>query len=195
MDFFIDFFADRNLFLLLHIVSFAIGLGGATIADIFFFKFLKDFRISEAESETLDTLSRVIWVALGVIVVSGVGLYLPNAEALNQVPKFLVKMIVVGVLIVNGIFLNLLVAPRLVKIAFHQKHFHEKNELHHIRKIAFALGAISITSWYSAFFLGFLPKNIPFNFSEILLAYFLILGVAVVGSQIFDHFFVRQKGA
>src|SRR3989344_1433054 len=49
----------RTAILTLHLIAAAIGLGGATITDVFFFKFLKDFKISESESEILRTLSQV----------------------------------------------------------------------------------------------------------------------------------------
>ncbi|MBI2635219.1 MAG: hypothetical protein HYW79_01600 [Parcubacteria group bacterium] len=174
-----------------HILGVALGLGGATITDIFFFKFLKDFRISEWEADVMRTLSQVIWFALALLILTGLGLYLPEAQELNQSAKFLVKMIAIAVIIVNGAFLNLLIAPKLVKISFGEKHEHQPGELHHERKIAFALGAISIVSWYSAFILGVLRK-LPIEFSSLLLIYLIILSVAIVVSQLMERFFVKR---
>src|SRR3989344_2423105 len=189
---FISLLAQHHDFIVIfHVLGVALGLGGATIADIFFFKFLKDFRISEWEAETMHTLSQIIWFALALLILTGLALYLPEAEELNRSAKFLVKMIVVAVIIVNGAFLNLLVAPKLVKISFHERHRHEAGELHHIRRIAFALGAVSIVSWYSAFFLGMLRK-LPIEFSSLLLIYFFILGGAIIGSQFMERFFVKR---
>ena len=90
-----------------HLFGFGIGLGAVTITDILFFKFLKDFKISEFESDILHTLSQVIWFALTVIIISGLGLYLPEAQELNQSGKFLAKMAVVAVILLNGTFLNI----------------------------------------------------------------------------------------
>jgi uncharacterized membrane protein len=176
----------RGLVLAGHFLGVALGLGGATITDIFFFKFLKDFRISEWEAEVMHTLSQVIWFALALLVLSGFGLYLPETERLNQSAKFLVKMIAVAVLIVNGSFLNLLVAPKLVKISFGERHRHEAGELHHIRKLAFALGAVSLVSWYSAFILGMLRAS-PLEFLPLLLIYLFLLGGAIIGSQVMER--------
>lgn len=181
----------HELILIGHFLGLVLGLGGATITDIFFFKFLKDFRISEWEAEVMHTLSQVIWFALALLVLTGLGLYLPEAKELNQSAKFLVKMIVVGVIIVNGVFLNLLIAPKLVKISFGKRHRHEAGELHYSRKIAFALGAISIVSWYSAFILGMLSKP-PIEFYPLLLIYLFILGAAVVGSQFMERSFSKH---
>ena len=189
---FISLLAQHHDFIVIfHVLGVAIGLGGATIADIFFFKFLKDFRTSEWEAETMHTLSQIIWFALALLILTGLALYLPEAEELNRSAKFLVKMIVVAVIIVNGAFLNLLVAPKLVKISFHERHRHEAGELHHVRKIAFALGAISIVSWYSAFILGMIRK-LPIEFSSLLLIYLFILGGAIIGSQFMERFFVKR---
>ncbi len=198
----------HNFIVIFHVLGVALGLGGATIADIFFFKFLKDFRISEWEADVMHTLSQIIWFALALVVLTGLALYLPEAEELNQSAKFLVKIIVVSVIIINGAFLNLLVAPKLVKISFHERRRHEAGELHRIpayanlpagkagasagrRKIAFALGAVSIVSWYSAFFLGML-RNIPFDFSSLLLIYLLLLGGAIIGSQFMERIFAKR---
>src|SRR3989344_1068910 len=40
----------RPAILGLHVLGLALGLGGATCTDLFFFKFLKDFRISHEEA-------------------------------------------------------------------------------------------------------------------------------------------------
>ncbi|MFY9462098.1 MAG: vitamin K epoxide reductase family protein [Candidatus Sungiibacteriota bacterium] len=184
----------HDLIVIGHFLGVALGLGGATITDIFFFKFLKDFRISEQEAGVMHTLSQIIWFALAILVLTGIGLYLPEAEELNQSAKFLVKMIVVAVIIINGAFLNLLVAPKLVKISFGEKHKHQPGELHYERKIAFAFGAVSMVSWYSAFILGILRK-IPFDFSSLLLMYLLFLGGAIVASQFTERFFVKRANS
>ena len=183
----------HEIILIFHAISTAVGLGSATVADVLFFKFLKDFKISEWEAGVLKILSQVIWFALAVIVISGVGLYFPEMAELNQAPKFLVKVIVVLVIIINGAFLNLLVTPQLVKISFGKKHDHEVGELHHIRKIAFALGAISIISWYSAFILGSL-RSLTINFAPLLLIYFLLLIGGVIASRIFEYSFIKKSG-
>jgi hypothetical protein len=136
----------------------------------------------------LHTLSQVIWFALAVLVLTGLGLYLPKAQEFNKSAKFLVKIIVVTVIIVNGAFLNLLIAPKLVKISSGQEHKHETGELRRARKVAFALGAISIVSWYSAFFLA-MWRKIPLGFSSLLLIYLFIVGLAVIASQFLEKSF------
>lgn len=186
-DLFAVLHGQRLWWIIIHNIGFILGLGGATITDIFFFRFLKDGTISESEKGTMDTLSNVIWVGLAILVVSGLMLYLPEQSRLDVSPKFLLKVIVVSVLTINGVFLNLLVAPRMRSFSFLQT-----EPARHFRRIAFALGAISITSWYTAFLLGSLRTiNLPLR--EGVGIYIAIVIAAVVGSQIFE-WIVSKKG-
>lgn len=182
---------SRSVLLIIHTLGFALGLGGATIADIFFFRFLRDLRISDWEARVLRMLSEVIWVSLAVLVLSGVGLYLPEADRLNESSKFLVKAVVVSVVIVNGAFLNLFISPKLVHISFGKPHPTMSQELHRSRKIAFALGAVSFTSWYTAFILGSL-RSVPLSFMALLGVYLVIVSVGVLGSQLIERILSRR---
>jgi len=148
---FIGFLADqRTIILALHALGVALGLGGATIADVLFFKFLKDLRISSKEAEVMRVLSSVILASLLLMFFSGVGLYLGDREAYNGSSGFLFKMIVVVVLSLNGFALHWMIGPKLIDISFGGE-MHANDHLRMLRKIAFALGAVSIISWYSAF--------------------------------------------
>lgn len=180
--------AHRIWWVIAHNVGFILGLGGATITDVFFFRFLKDNKISEEEKGTMDTLTNVIWVGLAILVVSGLMLYLPEQARLDASPKFALKVIVVCVIIVNGLLLNLKVAPRMRSFSFDQTPV-----ARHLRKLAFALGAISITSWYTAFFLGSL-RSINVAFEHGLLIYISIVLAVVIGSQLFELIVFRKKG-
>lgn len=177
---------NRGLMLGLHLFGVALGLGGATISDILFFKFLKDLKISQEESEVLHTLSEIVWFGLGIIILSGLGVYAPMAEKYLASSKFISKMMIFLVIITNGVLLNLLVAPKLVLISFGKKHHHEMGELHRLRKLAFALGSVSFVSWYSVFILGSI-KSLPYTVSEILLSYLVILATGVIISQLLEN--------
>lgn len=180
----------RRPIIILHLLGFALGVGGATINDIFFMRFLKDFKINNSEHNILKIFSQIIWFGLAISVVSGFGLYLANYEILNETPKFLVKTIVVIVIIVNGAFLNLLIAPRLTEMPF-AKTIHITS-LHSLRKLAFALGAISFVSWYSAFILGSL-RNVPFSFIQILGTYIILLVIGIIASQVGEYLLLKKS--
>lgn len=187
-DFMPILFRYGGLFVALHLFGSAIGLGASTVTDFLFFRFLKDFQISKSESKILSMLSQLIWFAIIVIVITGILIYIPQAQKLNQTPKFLVKAIIVLIIIVNGAFLNLLIAPKLVKISFNEE---KSSKVNTIRRISFALGAVSIVSWYSAFLIGTI-KNIEFSFSTIFSCYLVIIIAAIVASQFTERYFVKK---
>jgi uncharacterized membrane protein len=177
---------------ILHAFSAAVGVGAVVMTDVFFFRFLKDYRISHKESETLDTISQVVWFALGMLVLTGLGLFFGDTARYLASTKFLTKSLIVGILIVNGVLLNLLVAPRLIDISFGKAHVKQPGELHRLRKISYALGAVSLTSWVAAFILGSL-QSINLSVGAIFGIYAVLVVIAIIGSQIFDSFVTQHK--
>jgi uncharacterized membrane protein len=182
----------KKVIVIFHALAAAIGVGSATLTDIFFFRFLKDYRISQSESDTMGVFSNVIWVALGVLILTGIGLYIQNAEVLKESSKFLVKVIAVAIVTVNGVLLNLYISPKLTAITFGEKHDHHSGELRFYRKIAFASGGVSIVTWYTIFILGSI-RSIPVDFQTGLLVYLALLVLAVMGSQAYDNYLIRKK--
>lgn len=175
----------------IYLLGVSLGMGTATITFIFFSKFLKDFRISEWEAEILHALSQVLWFALGAIVLSGIALYLPAAKQFNASATFLVRVIAVAVLIKSNALLNLLIAPKLVNISFGRTHDHETGELGHLRRSVFALGMISLVSWYMIFLLGIL-RPMTISFSSLFISYLLFIATGAAISQVFD-WLVRRR--
>lgn len=185
----IDVLAQYKLkFLTLHILGTALGLGGATISDILFFKFLKDFRISKKEQEVLHVLKSVVLGALLLIILSGIALYLPSAETLNTSGPFLVKTIGVCVLTMNGLALHWYIAPHLLHLNLQKKNIMGRTW----HKIAFALGGISIVSWYSVFCIAMLKSLMTWSFAELLGLYVLLLILGITGSQLLEVRMTRQ---
>lgn len=183
--------AARPYLLGVHLFGLALGLGAASLADFFFFRFLRDLRISHFEAEVLRHISEVIWFGLALLVLSGTGLLLADPVRLLASDKFLVKSIVVLIIIGNGAFLNLYIAPKLMHISFGDPHRHHRGELRVDRKIAFALGSVSFVSWYTAFVLGLLPRS-PLPFWSLLGVYVVIVCCAVTGSQLVERRIARR---
>lgn len=178
----------------IHLLGVAIGLGGSTVADMLFFRFLKDLRISESESSTLRAISQAIWLGLGIAVLSGIGLFLTDPALYLTSGKFLTKIMVIAVIITNGAFLNLYITPKLIHISFGDKHRDAPGVLRRERRIAYALGGISMTSWYSAFILALLPPGIA-SFSQLALLYMTCVVIAILGSQIVERIIARRGWA
>lgn len=173
-----------------HVFFMAIGVGGATVTDVLFLKFLRNNNMSRQELIVMDTLSQVIWAALVGILVTGLVIFLPQASDLLENSKFLAKMSVVGVLIVNGVLLNVKIAPKMHLIFSVNKDLNPV-WLQRTRRLAFALGAISIVSWYSAFLLGSL-RSIELSYFQLISIYISLLVFGLVGSQISERLFAKQ---
>jgi len=182
----------KTVIVVMHALAAALGVGTVIVTDVFFMKFLKDYKISASEADILDTLSQVVWFALGLLILTGVALFLPTSAEYLAKTKFVAKVVILGVVIVNGIMLNLFVAPKLVKISFGEEGQDYPHELHHLRKFAFAFGGVSIVSWISTFILGSL-RSLPISVLGILLIYLFLVLTAVIGSQIFEYKLVRHK--
>ena len=101
-------------------------------------------------------------------------------------------MIVVGILTINGIALNLIIAPRLIDISFGRPHKHRKGELHQYRKFAYAAGAISLISWYTAFILGMF-RSLSLSVITILGIYVVVLLIGILLSQLLEKYFGNRK--
>lgn len=188
---FVPISSFRRILIIIHVLAVVVGMGSAFFTDRLFFKFLKDYKISGEEKNIMDEVSKLIWCSLFVIIISGIFIYMTNIEGYNNSPKFLAKMITVFVVTINGIFLNVIVSPQITSINFlNEVPF--SRDISKKRKIAFALGAISLSSWLSAFCLAMF-KDIPYNLLEILGIYLVFVVFAIVGSQVFEYFLSNKK--
>lgn len=181
----------KGLIVLVHALAAAVGVGATTVTDVSFTRYLKDFRIDQIESANMRMYSQVIWLALGVLILTGIGLYLPEAARLGESSKFLVKVIAVGVITLNGIVLNLFVTPRLTGMSFAAYKRDLSPALRKARTIMFASGAVSLASWYLVFILGSL-RSIPLTFGMGLVGYVGVLVAAIVGSQMYEKQIVEK---
>lgn len=193
-----EFFAAYGqLFLTLHLLGVILGLGGATIADTLFFRFLKDLRISSREAAVLDWISKVVTAALLLIFISGFALYLAEPERFQQSASFTFKMLVVVVLTINGLLLHHFVSPRLVKITFLPSTHGAREQIQYLRKAAFAMGSVSAVSWYSTFFIAMLKSLLPptVTLNILLGIYTAVLAIAVFSSQMIERWLDRRGSA
>ena len=136
----------------------------------------------------MHILKNLILGALVALVLTGAGLYLSSTASYNASPAFLVKMIVVVVLAVNGGLLHAFVAPYLL----HLNMEHHKKMGRKWHKFAFALGGISFVSWYTAFGLAMLKRLLPQSFILLLGLYLLALALGIIGSQIIEAYMTRR---
>jgi uncharacterized membrane protein len=178
---------NQGLLFFIHLIGIALGIGAASIADVFFLRFLKDFKISLEESAILRIFGQILWFALAIVIITSMALYLPSRELAIQSPQFLIEMFVLVVITINAVYLTLIISPRLVAMSF-DKESTETKEQDRQKKVAFASGAISLVSWYVLLVLVS-PLPIYYSFTSLLLGYIGLLFIAIAISQFVHNFF------
>ncbi|MBI5456622.1 hypothetical protein HY969_02680 [Candidatus Kaiserbacteria bacterium] len=135
--------------LVLHILSFGFVLGVTAIADKDAFAWLRGKKTT-LEKKTLLTyhaliwlgLLALIWLGLLALIVSGAYLFYPMRLFLLTNLWFDVKLLFVGILVVNAILIGRLMNLALTK-PFAALTGHEKLSL-------MVSGAVSVFSWFAA---------------------------------------------
>jgi len=186
----IEFFGEyKQVSVAIHVLSVVVGMGTALVSDILFNAYIKDKKINKTEIHTLDILSTVVWLSLVFIVLSGLAIFLSDPVNYSESVKFLVKMTIVAGVIINGYVFRVMINPHLKDINFSDDNMHHRYV--RLRKMSFAFGAISVTSWLSAFALGMLG-DIPFSYTEAIMWYLILCFGAIVVSQIIDEKIVKS---
>jgi hypothetical protein len=172
---------DINSFLILgHIVGTAIGVGGATVTDMLFFRSIRDGKISHDEYLTLKLLSKIIMTGFIILVLSGLGffalLYLNTGSLAGMPDRMSAKLYVVAIIFLNSRVLAYKVLPLIKRsIGKEIQPILEKNSF-----LVLTSGGLSIISWYSTVLLGSW-REIPFSTIQILGIY-LSLVLVVCGT-------------
>jgi len=179
------FMDTKTLITIIHLLGVAFGVGGAFMSDLMFFRTVKDKEISKTEMDFLHLGSILVWTGLFLLVASGVALFFLDPQYYLNSSKFLAKMSIVGILIINGVLLHIIQIPLLKRHIGH--HFPSSDEF--IRKRLFLLGSgvVSMVSWVSALILGAL-RNVPYSYQTIMTIYAIL-----VLFGLFVSFLLRDK--
>ncbi len=149
-----------NIFLTtVHIIGTALGVGGATFAEIFYMKAMKDGHVDPMESDFLKATYRVLRIGMVLLILSGFGYFLlfriEGKEFLLYNDRFLAKLALTAIIFFNALLLQ-------------------------TRKIPLWLGSsLSITSWYTALVLG-VWRGIPASLFAITAWYIVAVLVMAV---------------
>ncbi|MEX1064278.1 MAG: hypothetical protein WD898_00850 [Candidatus Paceibacterota bacterium] len=185
-----DFIDYKTFWVIVHLFGVIIGAGGAFASDFMFFSSIKDKMISHTEMRFLRLGSKMVWIGLAIIVVSGVFLFMSDVPRYMASSKFLVKMTIVGVIIVNGIIFHFRHIPRL------HRHVGQDYSLskEFVKKSPYLLasGVISGVSWLSAFILGALHK-VPYSYWQILSFYLVILCLGILVAVLSKNRLLRMS--
>ena len=182
-----------NIVVIIHLVGLALGVGGATTSDFFFLKSIRDKKITATEFSFLHAASRVVWAGLTVLFLSGVAFIVMNqlqspGSDLLYTEKMKVKLVIVGLIFLNGLIMHLFFFPFMKKHI--DKQFEERDFLHWA-PIVSTQAAISVISWYSALVIGGW-RQLDLDFGQLLSVYLFLLAVAIIGSNLLTQFLIRH---
>jgi len=184
-----DFIELRTILTIFHLLGVVIGMGAAFMTDMMFIKSTKDKIINEKEISFIALGSRMVWIGLFLIIISGISLFALSPEEYLNSSKFLAKMVIVAILTINGIFFHFKHLPFLRKNL--NQDLTKSENFRNNSMTLFISGGISSISWLSALTLGIF-RSIPYGLETILGVYFIILFGAILFSLIFRKIFLRQ---
>ena len=173
---------NEGVLFFIHLIAIALGIGATTIADIFFLRFLKDFKISIEEANILKIFNQIVWFAIGISSFAILGLYLGNINIAFQSPQFIAEVFILTIIILNSTYLTLVVSPRMIRLSFNNERY-ESRAQDKAKKMAFASGAVSLCSWYSLLALVS-PFSINLDIHRIIISFVGLVIISVAVSQV-----------
>ncbi len=146
-----------------HVLGTILGVGAATLAEIFYLKALRDGEIDPTENSFLKITYRVLRVGLVILIFSGIGIFLlgriTGHESSFFEPRFLAKMTMFAAIVINPILFQ----SRLLK--------------------SWVATAISLVSWYGAFIVG-MWRNLDASYFEIMSVYVAAIVITAFALEI-----------
>lgn len=167
-----DFIEIKTVYTIIHLFGIAIGAGGAFASDLIFFKSVKDGKLSSTEFGFMQMGSKMVWVGLAILFISGILLFSLDTDRYLASSKFLAKVTIVAVIIANGILLHFKFIQKFKESTREGEmpigEYIESNPL------VLVSGAVSAVSWSFAIILGAF-RGIPYSYWMILDVYVAIV--------------------
>lgn len=168
------------IFTILHLFGVVVGFGAAISSDFLALIAYRDGKLNRSEIKLLSAGSKLVWFGLGIILSSGLLIFLSKPLVYLYSTKFLAKMLIVVAIAINGLFLHLVLLGPIVK---RLKTVSSVGLTNQQKRWLPVLVSISFCSWFFALILGSL-RSLPYGVSEILTVYFAVIVLCVVGSKI-----------
>ncbi len=185
-----EFITIKTIYLIFHVFGAVLGAGGAFASDAMFFKTVKDGVIESTELSFMKLGSKLVWSGVFVLVVSGVLLFYTDPAYYMASSKFLVKVTIVGVLILNGIIFHFIHLPHITKHV--GLRISESSTFLKKSTFLMASGALSMVSWVATLVLGML-KVVPYSYFQITGLYLFIVIFAIGASIISKNRILKLK--
>ena len=161
------------VFRISHVVGTAIGVGAATLLEVFSIYFSRDGKVDLLEHDVIRVCVTMLRIGLMILTFSGFGilvmwrLRLMGPETFFA-PRFLAKVIILLVLLLVAILVN-------------------------FRLINFKLGsAISTTSWYAALVLG-MWRRVEVSLLMIMFIYVIFIGIVYFSLEYIRKIVARKQ--
>lgn len=180
----------KTIITIIHVTGAMLGAGGALVSDGLFFTSIKDGRLSNTEIRFLKLTSTLIWLGLGVLILSGIALFLLDPVYYLASSKFLAKISIVGIIAINGLFFHFIHTPRMENAR--GEYLPRYGTFLRQSKPLFVSGAVSLTSWLCTLALGSI-KSIPYPYTTIMLWYGIILAGAMLSAIIVERIVLKRK--
>lgn len=182
-----DFIELKTLYLIAHIFGAILGAGGAFASDAMFFSTIKDGRVTEDEIRFMRLGGKLVWSGMALLVLSGIFLVSTDPAGYLNSDKFLAKVTIVAIIIINGIIFHLRHLPH---ISAHLN-ITLANSPSFMKGASFLLmsGALSMVSWISTVILGML-KNVPWSYIQIMSLYAVIIFFALIAASLMKRFYL-----
>ncbi|NCS99001.1 hypothetical protein GW764_02325 [Candidatus Parcubacteria bacterium] len=171
-----DWIDLKTFYLILHIFGAVLGAGGAYVSDAMFFASIRDRIISGRELQFMKIGSAFVWFGLILSIISGILLFSTNPAIYIESSKFLIKVFIVLVILINGVYFHMGHLPMIHRHKDH--HYPSSDEFNRKKKFLIASGVISVTSWTFTIILGSL-RMIPIDFWTALISYLVFEIIAI----------------
>ena len=173
--------SSQTVLLALHLIGLAFGIGASTILDLRTLRLLYGRPVSEQDLAFAEVLSTFVRIGLLLLLISGLGLLLRlwlSDPALLANPKLHAKLMIVGMLTLNGFLIERIALP-LLRRQCGRPLF--EGVCYRTQVAVLAMGVVSATSWYLPFLLG-IARELNFGPSAltILSAYLALICLGVV---------------
>lgn len=173
--------------IVLHVIGAVIGVGTVTVNDLQYFRAIGDRELGVAYQKSVKFYGNLIKGGLGLLIISGL-FFMFSKPVLWGSEKILTKLVLVGLLAINGFVINFVFEPKLAQ--FKADDWSGKSLL--LKKMVFTrlpFDIISIVSWYAVLFLGAVGRQ-PWNAVQIILGYIVALAVFfIIGRGIMRKLF------
>lgn len=180
----------KTILTIIHVIGAVLGAGGALVSDGLFFTSIKDGRLSNTEIRFLKLTSTLIWLGLGILILSGIALFALDPAYYLASSKFLAKISIVGVIAVNGLFFHFIHTPHMEHAR--GEYLPRYGTFLRQSKPLFVSGAVSLTSWLCTLALGSI-KSIPYPYTTIMLWYGVILAIAMLSAIIVERIVLKRR--